>query len=123
LDFLPFCIALATPSYPGKMPKQMLNICQETFLPSSALPHKQQDVTLVQFVPSNWVVEGIGEIVKSEHCNLLTQSRATTHCKRHHLQSRATIGKQGQLLQLKCSHQQSRATFDRHNQSRPAIIS
>jgi hypothetical protein len=48
---------------------------------------RKNDVTIVEFVPSNWVVEEIGEIVKSEHCNLFTQSRAATHYKRYYLQS------------------------------------
>jgi hypothetical protein len=44
----------------------LLNICQVTSLLKTALPNKQNrrrmrknDVTIVQFAPSNWVVEGI----------------------------------------------------------------
>jgi hypothetical protein len=84
---------------------------------------RKNDVTIVKFAPLDWVVEGIGEIVKSEHSNLLILSKAVTHFKKHHLQSRTAISKQGQALQLKCSHQQSRAAFDSYNQSRPAILS
>jgi hypothetical protein len=79
---------------------------------------RKNNVTIAQFAPLNWVVERIGEIVKSKHSNLLTQSMAATHCKRHHIQLRAAISKQGQPLQLKCSHQQSRAAFDSHNNSK-----
>jgi hypothetical protein len=39
---------------------------------------KKNVVTIVQFVHFNWVVEGIGKKVKSEDCNLLSQSRAAS---------------------------------------------
>jgi hypothetical protein len=80
-------------------------------------------VTIVQFAPTNWVVEGIGKMVNNEHCSLLTQSKVAIPYKRHHLQSKTATVKQGQPLQPKRSHQQSRAIFDSHNhhQLREAI--
>jgi hypothetical protein len=72
---------------------------------------RKNAITIMQFAPHNWVVEGIGEIMKSKLRSLLTHSRAASHCKKHHLQSRADIDIQGQPSAVNGSQRQLRVAI------------
>jgi hypothetical protein len=137
-EFLPFSITLGTPwqnakanPCPPLKSTESYNVYCKVFVKKPPCLHqhfhtnsrlRKNDVPIVQFVPSSWVVEMAREIVKSECCNFLTQFRAAKHCQRHHQQLRAAISSQdqsaischGQLSTVMGSCQQSKAAFGSH---------